>query len=320
MRVHAATSAFSLSSPPVNARNASSSPAPRTSRPLTSGSRAKSSRTTGSASAARISISSPSRRASRTPGSAARSASGEAGAATDALAEDARLDLGRRTLGDDAPAVQEDDAVGERVRLLQVVGGEENGAAAGGARTDLRPERAPRLDVEPHGRLVEKEQVGIAAQSEGEEHPLALAARELAEQPVLQPLQAGGGEHLAPRQGVRVVAGDEVDVLLDLQRLGHLRDLEHGAHPHAGRGIVRRAAEQAGRACGRPDEAEQELHRRGLARAVGAEHGHHLPRAHREVDAGQGGDAAVFLDRAGQLGHRRAVCESLSVVHRETSV
>ena len=54
--------------------------------------------------------------------------------------------------------VDDPDPVGERVGLLQVLGGEEDGdALLGGEPRHLVPERGAALDVEAGGRLVEEE-------------------------------------------------------------------------------------------------------------------------------------------------------------------
>jgi hypothetical protein len=75
--------------------------------------------------------------------------------------------------------VEEDDPVGERVGLVEVVGGQDDGAPAPEQRADDRPERAPRRR-RGRGRLVEHEQVGVAHERDRQVQPLLLAARELA--------------------------------------------------------------------------------------------------------------------------------------------
>ena len=76
----------------------------------------------------------------------------------DRRAADLGLQRRRRALGDDLAVVDDPDPVGERVGLLQVLGGEEDGdAVLGGEPRDLVPERGAALDVEAGGRLVEEE-------------------------------------------------------------------------------------------------------------------------------------------------------------------
>ena len=73
-------------------------------------------------------------------------------------APDLGLQRGRRSLGDDVAVVDDPDAVGEHVRLFEVLGREEDrDAVVPRQPRDLLPERAPALRVEPGRRLVEEE-------------------------------------------------------------------------------------------------------------------------------------------------------------------
>src|SRR5205823_13092053 len=110
---------------------------------------------------------------------------------------------------------------------------------------DLLPQPATRLDVEPRGRLVEDEQLGIAADGQGEEDALLLPAGELAVEAVAQAAEAGGVEDVVERHRLRVVAGEELDVLADEQGLGDARDLQHRPAARARRWLARVVAEDA---------------------------------------------------------------------------
>ena len=101
------------------------------------------------------------------------------GRGPDAAAGDDRLHLGRGAVGDDAPAGHHDDPVGVLVGLVEVVGGEDDGAAGFGELAHRLPERAPRLHIHRGGRLVEEEQVGVGDDGDGEAGALQLAAGEL---------------------------------------------------------------------------------------------------------------------------------------------
>ena len=79
--------------------------------------------------------------------------------------------------------------MGEGVGLFKVVGGEEDGFALRGEGADLLPEGAAGFDVEADGGLVEEDEVGVAAEGEGEEDALLLAAAELAEEAVFDALR-----------------------------------------------------------------------------------------------------------------------------------
>ena len=70
--------------------------------------------------------------------------------------------------GDHLPLVQHDDAVGELVGLLQVLGGEQDGGAVGDQLADRAPQAEAATRVQPAGRLVEEQHLGptrVAARS-----------------------------------------------------------------------------------------------------------------------------------------------------------
>jgi hypothetical protein len=73
------------------------------------------------------------------------------------LAADLVLQLVGAALGDQAALVDHRDPVGEAVRLVQVLGGEQDGGAAGDPRFDRLPETEAAARVEAGGRLVEEE-------------------------------------------------------------------------------------------------------------------------------------------------------------------
>ena len=74
---------------------------------------------------------------------------------------DLGLERGRRALRDDVAAVDDADAVGEDVGLLEVLGGEEDGdAVLVREPADLLPERGAALRVEACRGLVEEQDRG----------------------------------------------------------------------------------------------------------------------------------------------------------------
>ena len=113
-----------------------------------------------------------------------------------------RLDLRRGAVGDDPAVPEQDDPVGVRVGLLQVVRGEQHGAAPVGVLPDRGPEAAPPLHVHPGGRLVQDEQFRVGQQGHGEAQPLLLAAGALAHQAVRDGGDPGPLQHLGHRPGV----------------------------------------------------------------------------------------------------------------------
>ena len=80
--------------------------------------------------------------------------------------------------GDEPPVDHDRDAVGQRLRLVHEVGGEEDGLAERAEVLDRRPGLAAGGRVEAGGRLVEEEQVGVADEREREVEAAPLAARE----------------------------------------------------------------------------------------------------------------------------------------------
>src|SRR6185437_132194 len=152
---------------------------------------------------------------------------GEAGHTADTPARYTVLDLTRRAFANGPTLVDDDDTVGERVGLFQVVGREQYRPAAGGQCAYRIPEAAARLQVHPDRRLVQKHEVRITAERESKQDPLPLAARQVAEFPVLDTLEAGAAHDFGRGQRTRVVASKECDVLTHEQRLRHAGDLEH---------------------------------------------------------------------------------------------
>jgi hypothetical protein len=79
-----------------------------------------------------------------------------------------RLQLGGGSLGDDLAAVDDADAVGEHVGLLEVLGREEDGHAVAGQAADLVPQRGTALRVQARGGLVEEQQARAVHEREAE--------------------------------------------------------------------------------------------------------------------------------------------------------
>src|SRR5262249_25890830 len=83
----------------------------------------------------------------------------------------------RRALGDDAAVVDDPDAVGELVGLLEVLGREEDGDALVLRKpAHLVPEGGAALDVQAGRRLVEEEDARAVDERQGEVEPALHAA------------------------------------------------------------------------------------------------------------------------------------------------
>src|SRR5699024_8984027 len=83
--------------------------------------------------------------------------------------------------GDDAPAVDDDDPIAERVGLIKVVGGQEHGGTAFFAQcADVVPQVHPRLGVQTGGGLVQEHQVRVVDEAHGDVQATSLPAGHLA--------------------------------------------------------------------------------------------------------------------------------------------
>ena len=99
----------------------------------------------------------------------------------------------RDRVGDHEPAVTQDgDDVRHRLDLAQHVGGEEHGAAAVPDLPDQLEELALDEGVQPRGRLVEDEQVGVVHECLHDADLLAVAVRERADADVQVEIESLG--------------------------------------------------------------------------------------------------------------------------------
>ena len=96
----------------------------------------------------------------------------------DARPADLGLERRRSALRDDPPVVDDPDAVGEHVGLLEVLRREEDGdALVAGEPRDLLPECGAALDVETRRRLVEKDDARPVHERERQVEPALHPAR-----------------------------------------------------------------------------------------------------------------------------------------------
>ena len=109
---------------------------------------------------------------------------GSGNADLEPVAADLALQVGGRPLGDHAAVVDDRDAVGETVGLLEVLGREQHRRAAVDERLDRVPERDPAAEVEPRRRLVEEQDRRPRDERGGEveaaAHPARVGADEAA--------------------------------------------------------------------------------------------------------------------------------------------
>jgi hypothetical protein len=83
----------------------------------------------------------------------------------------AHAELARRALGEDAAVLDDRHAIGERGRLVQVVGGEQHRLAERAQRADHLPGVAAGRRVKAGCGLVEEHQLGVPHQRQGEVQP-----------------------------------------------------------------------------------------------------------------------------------------------------
>ena len=89
--------------------------------------------------------------------------------------------LVRRRVGYHPPVGQHDDPAGQALRLVQVVGGEQDAGPARGEVLDDRPEPPPGLRVQAGGRLVQEQHLRLAHDGDAQVHSPSLAPAQRAD-------------------------------------------------------------------------------------------------------------------------------------------
>ena len=89
----------------------------------------------------------------------------------DVAAGDAALQLGGGSFGDDPALVEHRDPVGQLVRLVEVLGGEQDGDPGRGELADDLPHGATAARVQAGGGLVEEDHPGLADQGHRQVEP-----------------------------------------------------------------------------------------------------------------------------------------------------
>jgi hypothetical protein len=142
----------------------------------------------------------------------------------------AAAERGRRPLGHDATGGHYGDPVGERLRLVHVVSGEQYRRAGVAQVANVLPRASAGARVESGRRLVEEQQARVADHAERQAQPPLLATRQvLDELPLLagQPDQLDDLVHVARSEVVAGVARDGLahgEVRLDRDILQHQAD------------------------------------------------------------------------------------------------
>ena len=275
-------------------RNASSSATPETSMSWASGRALSSARNARSVSLQRSSTRLPWADAATTPGSEfePRRLGAHHREADDSQA-DGVLDRSRGPVGDDTAAGHEDDAVGSRVRLFEVVSREEDGPAAVGEPAHRVPEVASRLHVHGGGGLVEDQQLRVTDERHGEAKALRLTCRESIHPPLLETLELRDADRVldGERRGKEVPRHREQ--LTDLNAGHHPAVLQHRADQPARDRVLRGHAEHCDGSPVRPGESQEEGDRGRLAGAVRSEQCDRLAAADAQADVVDSAHSAV---------------------------
>ncbi len=214
-------------------------------------------------------------------------------------ARDALGDLLERALRLQLPERDDDRVVDGLGHLREQVGGDEHGAALAGQVTHEVAQPGDPLRVEPVGRLVEDEDVGIAdegggqlqalAHAHGEAADLAFGVTREAHQPehlvgALLVVTTGTGGHAQVGAGTarRMEAGRLQDGTDAGRRVGQVLVALPGDRRRAGGGVHEAQQHAQGRGLPRPVGPEKAGDASGLDREGQVVHRHHRPEALRE--------------------------------------
>jgi hypothetical protein len=217
----------------------------------------------------------------------------------------ARQKVGHVDIGDQPPLAHHDDMLGGQGQLADHVAGEEHRPALGGQRPEQVADPAHALGIQAVDRLVEDQRGGIAEQRRGDPQPLPHAQGETAYPPARHIAQAdqvqnlihpvspdgmGGGQsqQMVPGRTPRV-DGPGFEQGADLAKRGREVGVAAAVDPHVTRGGG--------------VQAENEAHRRRLARAVGAQEAGDDSRLHGETEIRDGGPFTVELGETACLDH-----------------
>ena len=198
---------------------------------------------------------------------------------------------------DDLAVPHDRDPVREALGLLEVVRREQDRLAEVAQRRDRLPRSPASLGVEARRRLVEEDELRIADEREPEVEAAPLPAGEASHERVALLLEADELDDVADRARLRVVAGEEREILGDGEAVVEGRGLEDDADPLApveARG-GRILAEHGHRPAVALAVALEDLDGRRLAGAVRAEQPEDLALRDLEADSAQRLELVVGL-------------------------
>jgi hypothetical protein len=228
--------------------------------------------------------------------------------------EDLLHQLRLRALRDDAPAIDDDDAVADHGHLGQDMRRQDHRVLAG-ERADQGPDLGDLPGVEADGGLVEDEHIRVPEQRLREADALPVALRQLADHPVAHVRDEAAVHHVGDPPPARaaphpfdlrheVEVGRHRQVRVEGRVLGQVSD----AAPHLERLGEDVEARHTRRARAGRHEAREDLHRGGLAGAVRAEKADDAALVDAEGHAVDRGDRPVVLGKLIDLDHDMARC------------
>ena len=204
------------------------------------------------------------------------------------------------SLGDDVSGHDHRDAVGEELRFVHVVGGEQHGHAERRQVLDHFPRLVTGRGVKAGRRLVEEQQFWIADEGNRDVQPALLAAGELEDAEVALLFEAHQIDHFIHWPRMRIKGGVHRDRLAHGQIPINARGVQHD--PDAALQLRPLTAgihsEYADVAVVAGPVALENLDRGGLARTVRAQQREHLAVADRQVDTPDNRRARVGLHQA----------------------
>ncbi len=216
-----------------------------------------------------------------------------------------------RALVDDAPAIDDRDAVAQFLHLRELVAGEQHRDAFAGEAADQLAHVAHAGRVEAGRGLVEDQQARAPQQRRGDPQPLAHPMRVATHLVLGTGSQLYDREHLVDARGcaVAVEPGQQLEVLASGQVRVEPRCLhEPGDALQRPRAHTQRVMpEQLHRALARHDQAERHAQRRRLARPVGPQEPVHVSRTDVQVDVIDREHVLVALHQSSGADRRRLV-------------
>ena len=231
----------------------------------------------------------------------------------DVLHAPVALQLLRRAGQRDASALDHHCAIGNRKRDVDLLLDDEHGHALPRPILEEFENRRNQRLREPERRLVAQQDGGLGDERLRQREHLLLAAAEIARRgPQLGAQDREELEHLSGKRfeiaAIAAYRGTQPDIVGHAELRKDAVAVEDQAQSLAHVGFGRLPGDvapvQRHAAASRLDEARDGAHQRRLARAVAAQHQHHLARLHDKVDAVQDGCSSVAGVEAAHLKHR----------------